>query len=56
MKSVFKGSENFGYPSAEPCVICLKHNKNQSEPRFGYTVCIEHQNISPVDISRHRID
>lgn len=51
-----EGSETFGYPSKLPCAVCLKHKSNQSEPRFGYTVCIDHQHISPVEISRIRID
>jgi hypothetical protein len=43
-------SDRFGYPSDEPCRVCGKHNNNQSEPRFGYTVCVEHQNVPPVKI------
>jgi hypothetical protein len=45
-------NNTFGYPSDEPCWVCGKHDNNQSEPRFLYTVCEEHQNVPPVDIRR----
>lgn len=40
-------SKDFGYPSKQPCVVCEQHKNNQSEPRFSYTVCEDHQNIPP---------
>ena len=46
---------NFGYPSLEPCQVCGKHLNNQSEPRFGYVVCQNHQGVAPVDIPEKRI-
>jgi hypothetical protein len=44
----------FGYPSDEPCAVCDGHKNNQSEPRFSYTVCEDHQNVPPayIDIVR----
>ncbi len=42
---------NFGYPSKKPCIVCGKFKNNQTEPRFGYTVCEDHQDVKPVDIS-----
>lgn len=51
-----EGSGNFGYPDPKtPCCICGAFNKNQSEPRFGYTVCIMHQHITPVETNRFRL-
>lgn len=44
------GNLLFGPSSSEPCQVCGEHKNNQWEPRFGYTVCIEHQNVAPVDI------
>ena len=41
---------SWGYPSKEPCRVCGKYKNNQSEPRFGYTVCEEHQNVPPAEI------
>lgn len=43
---------NFGYPTDEPCAVCGKLKNNQQEPRFGYVVCEDHQNIPPVKIHR----
>lgn len=40
-------SDNFGYPSKEPCRVCGGFRNNQSEPRFGYTVCEDHQSVPP---------
>lgn len=45
------GSINFGYSSNEKCAVCGEFNNNQSEPRFGYTVCINHQHIPPQEIN-----
>lgn len=47
-------SDTFGYPSDSPCIICEGYNNNQIEPRFGYTVCEEHQKIKPSDIEKER--
>lgn len=47
---------HFGYPSDIPCCVCGKYKNNQSEPRFGYTVCEDHQDIPPVEINDLRID
>lgn len=41
-----------GYPSNEPCAVCGEYYNNQSEPRFGYTVCEDHKGVPPVDIGR----
>ena len=41
---------NFGYLSTEPCRVCGLHKNNQSEPRFGYTVCEDHQDVPPTQI------
>lgn len=43
--------ETFGYNSSEPCKVCGKYGDNKSEPRFGYVVCREHAEMSPVEIS-----
>lgn len=43
-------SSEFGYPSKDACRVCGKHNNNQSEPRFGYTVCVDHQHVSPIEV------
>lgn len=40
----------WGYPSKEACAVCGGHKNNQSEPRFGYVVCEDHQSVAPVDI------
>lgn len=39
-----------GYPSKEVCAVCGQYKDNQSEPRFGYTVCEDHKGVPPVDI------
>lgn len=41
-----------GHSSNKPCAVCGKHNNNSVEPRFLYTVCEEHEKLSPVEISR----
>lgn len=48
-----RGSE-WGYPSKEPCEVCEGFNLNQYEPRFLYTVCLDHQGVPPVDIAGFR--
>lgn len=40
-------SQTFGYPSQKPCRVCGGFDNNQSEPRFGYTVCEAHQSVLP---------
>lgn len=42
--------QTFGYPSKEPCAVCGKYDNNQSEPRFSYTVCENHQDVPPTSI------
>ncbi len=44
----------WGYPSDKPCAVCGKHNNNQQEPRFLYTVCEDHQHVRPVDIKESK--
>lgn len=39
-----------GYPTTQPCVICGKVKDNKVEPRFGYIVCSDHEDVRPVDI------
>lgn len=34
----------------KPCRVCGKHQNNQEEPRFGYTVCEQHQNAKPTGL------
>lgn len=40
------------YPTlhGSPCVVC--GDPGQAEPRFLYSVCAEHANVSPADIAR----
>lgn len=45
---------SFGYKSSKPCGACGLYDDNQSEPRFGYTACKEHQSISPVAFAKLR--
>ena len=44
----------FGYPSEEPCAVCGSFNNNQSEPRFCYTVCEDHQSVPPTEIHKDK--
>lgn len=46
--------EQFGYPTNQPCDVCEKSGNNQLEPRFGYVVCEEHYQLSPVEVSKKR--
>lgn len=39
--------DKFGPPSKAKCCVCDGHKNNQSEPRFGYTVCEDHQHVPP---------
>jgi hypothetical protein len=42
---------SFGYPAPEvPCRVCGGFKNNQSEPRFGYVVCEDHQDVQPIHI------
>ena len=43
-----------GYPSEEPCTVCQGHKDNKSEPRFGYTVCSDHDHVPPVRLDDER--
>ena len=43
--------EIFGYKSDKKCAVCDEID-TRMEPRFGYYVCINHFEISPVNISR----
>lgn len=46
--------DNFGYPSKEPCIVCGQHKSNQSEPRFSYVVCKNHQDVPPIEINKYQ--
>lgn len=35
-----------------PCDVCGKEKNNAMEPRFYYTVCEDHYDVPPVDVSR----
>lgn len=48
--------DKWGYPSSDPCAVCGKHNNNQQEPWFLYTVCEDHQYVRPVDIGKGGTD
>jgi hypothetical protein len=47
-------TKHIGYASSEPCDVCGKYNHNESEPRFGYTVCKDHYDITPVKVSEYK--
>lgn len=36
-----------------PCQVCGKEKNNAMEPRFGYVVCEEHVNMSPVEVTNN---
>lgn len=38
--------------SDKPCAVCGKRLNNTVEPRFLYTVCEEHAQLPPVEVSR----
>lgn len=40
-----------GYDTDKPCDVCGKVKNNKTEPRFGYVVCEDHYDVSPVDVS-----
>lgn len=46
--------QRFGHASNNPCTVCGGFDDNQCEPRFGYTVCVAHQRVAPVDIDAAR--
>lgn len=41
---------NFGYESNQVCCVCGK-TPARIEPRFNYSVCINHYKLSPIKIS-----
>ena len=43
--------ELFGYKSDEKCVVCESID-TRLEPRFGYSVCIKHFEIPPVELQK----
>ena len=45
--------ENFGYPSDEKCVACSSTD-TRAEPRFYYSVCIEHFKLTPVELNKFK--
>lgn len=53
MKTKEEMFDRFGYDSSLPCAVCGK-NPTKSEPRFGYSVCIDCFGIPPVEISELR--
>jgi len=44
--------DNFGYKTDEVCCIC-KAKKTRSEPRYNYSVCIEHFKLTLKEINSH---
>jgi hypothetical protein len=34
------------------CVVCGTTKETSIEPRFGYVICPQHANLSPVEVSR----
>jgi hypothetical protein len=44
--------DHFGYDTNKPCVVCGKNGSNKIEPRFGYAICKEHYNLTPIEISK----
>lgn len=47
---------DIGHSSNEPCVVCGRHNNNQIEPRFLYTVCEEHKNVPPTKLQLFKFE
>lgn len=45
---------NIGYDSDEPCDVCGKVGDCQSDSWFCYTVCDEHSEMSPYEVSKIR--
>lgn len=45
---------NIGHDSDEPCDVCGKVGDCQSDSWFGYTVCEEHSEMSPYEVSKIR--
>lgn len=52
MDNKIKDNDRFGTQSGLPCVVCGGYNHNQYEPRFGYSVCINHKNMPPAKIRK----
>jgi hypothetical protein len=44
-----KDFESFGYDTDKPCEICGK-KPAKLEPRFFYSVCKEHQYLTPIEV------
>jgi hypothetical protein len=42
--------ETFGYPTTEGCEVCGE-KPAKVEPRFGYSVCVNHCHLPPIEIS-----
>ena len=40
------------YPVTSKCCVCQQPGENGMEPRFLYTVCEEHSDTPPVEVSR----
>lgn len=45
---------NIGHDSDEPCDVCGKVGDCQSDSWFCYTVCEEHSEMSPQEVSKIR--
>lgn len=52
-RSMDSSWERFGYPVRQPCEVCKKVADNKLEPRFGYVICEEHHEMTPVEVSRY---
>lgn len=42
------GNLKFGYRTGEPCIVCGGTVHTQTDPRFGVSVCLFHQDHHPV--------
>lgn len=47
------GNMKFGYRTSEPCVVCGGTAHTQTDPRFGFSVCLFHQDHHPVTTNCH---
>lgn len=43
---------NIGYKADQRCDVCHVVNECHVDPRFGYFVCINRRNMSPIDVSQ----
>lgn len=50
------GRENWGYGTDRPCCVCGSVKGVQEEPRFGYSVCINHQHVQALVCGRLEYD